>query len=315
MEESINEIRIAGDARRARQSLLGDLIVRLIKEKPLGIVGAVIVLGLFTVGITADFLAPYRYDKIHLRDALNPPSSTYLLGTDDLGRDLLSRIIYGARISMVVGLAGSTVATAISVFIGLVSGFFGGKVDLAIQRFVDAWMSFPGIFLMLSVVAVLGAGLFQVIVVLSLLYGIGGSRIVRGAVLGIKENMYISAAIAVGCSPSRLLIKHILPNVMAPIIILFTTRMASMIILEATMSFLGFGIPPPTPTWGGMLSGSGRRFMLKAPWLVLWPGLILSIVVYGINMLGDAIRDLLDPRLRGTTGGYGVKRKKKPGRK
>jgi len=284
---------------------LVDLTLRLVKEKPLGTVGAVIVLGLFAVGIAADLLAPYPYDKLHLADALEAPSSKYILGTDDLGRDLLSRIIYGARVSMVVGLAGSTLATVISVFIGLVCGFFAGRSDLIIQRFVDAWMSFPGIFLMLSVMAVMGSGLVQVIVVLGLLYGIGGSRIVRGAVLGIKENMYVSAAIAIGCPPGRLLMRHILPNVMAPIIILFTTRMASMIILEATMSFLGFGIPPPTPSWGGMLSGSGRRFMLMAPWMVLWPGIALSVVVYGINMLGDAVRDLLDPRLRGTTGSYG----------
>jgi peptide/nickel transport system permease protein len=171
-------------------------------------------------------------------------------------------------------------------------------------------------FIILAVMAILGPGLIQVIVVLGVLYGIGSSRIVRSAVIGVKENAYVEAARSVGIRKIWILVRHILPNVTAPIIVLFTLVMGASIIAEASISFLGFGIPPPTPSWGGMLSGSGRQFMLTAPWMALWPGLALAIVVFGINMLGDAVRDILDPRLRGSSGRYGGvvqedKRKKK----
>ena len=297
-----------------RRSFFADFFVRLVKEKPLGAIGGAITLLLFLTGILADFITPYTYTKMHLRDAFQAPSAQYLLGTDDIGRDLLSRIIYGARISMMVGLLGSTFATALSAIIGITSGYFGGKFDLFVQRFVDAWMSFPGIFLMLSMIAIIGQGLWQVIAVIGLLYAIGGSRIVRSAVLGIKENVYVHAAESVGCSTSRILIRHILPNVMAPIIILFTTRLPAMILMESTMSFLGYGIPPPTPSWGGLLGQSGRDNMLIAPWIAIWPGVALSLAVYSVNIFGDAVRDLLDPRLRGGLGRYSVKKGRKSGR-
>ena len=244
-------------AETKRRSPLADSFTRLLKEKPLGTIGAIIVLIFFLTGIFAELLAPYAMGKMHLMDNLSPPSAKYILGTDELGRDMLSRIIFGARISMTIGLAGASLATLLSTVIGLTSGFIGGKFDLIMQRFVDGWMCFPGLFLILSVMAVLGPGLAQVILVVGLLTGVGGSRIVRGAVIGIKENMYVEASRAIGCSSSRILIRHILPNVMAPIIVLFTTRMAHMILLEATISFLGYGIPPPQPSWGGMLSETG----------------------------------------------------------
>jgi len=215
---------------------------------------------------------------------------------------------------MFVSLGASFLSIVISTLIGIISGYLGGKTDLVIQRFVDAWMCFPPLFIILTVMAIVGPGLLQVIVVLGVLYGIGGSRIVRGAVISIKENIYVDAAVSTGCSTGRLLIRHILPNVMAPTIILFTTRMGAAIIAEASISFLGFGIPPPTPSWGGMLSESGRKYMLQAPWMAIWPGLALSIVVYGINMFGDAVRDLLDPRLRGGIGRYSGAKRKRPKR-
>ena len=217
---------------------------------------------------------------------------------------MLSRIIYGARVSVIVSLVATTLATFISMVIGILSGYLGGAFDIVLQRFVDAWMSFPGLVLIIVAVTIIGPGIWQVIIVLGLLYGIGGSRIVRGAVIGIKENIYVNAAQAIGCSTSRILLHHILPNIMAPVIILYTTRVPAMILTEASLSFLGLGIPPPAPTWGGMLSIEGRRFMLQSPGLALWPGLALSIVVYGVNMFGDAVRDLLDPRLRGGGGRY-----------
>ncbi|HEX9976289.1 MAG TPA: ABC transporter permease [Dehalococcoidales bacterium] len=294
-------------AKEKRRPFLVDLLVRLVREKPLGTVGAAIVLLLLLAGIFANWLAPYGYNQIWVGDKLAPPSAANWLGTDNVGRDLLSRIIYGARISMFVGLGVSTITIVLNAIIGLISGFLGGKTDLIIQRFVDAWMCFPGLILVLTVMAVVGTGLVQVIVVLGVLYGIGGSRTVRSAVIGIKENVYVEAARAVGCPTGRILLKHILPNVIAPLIIIFSTVMGAAIIAEASISFLGYGIPPPIPSWGGMLSGTGRRYMVQAPWLALWPGLALSIVVYGANMFGDALRDLLDPRLRGGLGRYSSK--------
>lgn len=294
-----------------RHSKWIDLLIRLVKEKPLGTLGGVIVLVLFITGIFANVLAPYGYNDIHPAEAFQAPSAKYVLGTDNIGRDLLSRVIYGARISMLIGIIASAMSIAVSVVIGVVSGYIGGKFDLVVQRFVDAWMAFPMLIILLTVMSLLGPGLWQVILVLGGTMGIGGSRVVRSAVISVKENIYVQAARAIGCPTNRMLIRHILPNVMAPIIILFTTRMAGVILTESSLSFLGFGIPPPMPSWGGMLSGTGRQYMELAPWMVIWPGLALSIVVYGINMLGDALRDLLDPRLRGGLGRYGGTKVKK----
>jgi len=296
---------------KKKRPLLVDVVIRLVKEKPLGAVGGVIVLVLFLTGIFADFIAPYGYHDVNIFDALSPPSAQYLLGTDNMGRDMLSRIIFGARVSMAVGLAGAALAVAVGTLIGGVSGLFGGKFDMVVQRFVDAFMCFPPLFIMLTVMAMLGPGLIQVILVLGIQSGIRQSRVVRSAVIGIKENVYFDAATAIGAPAWRILLRHVLPNVTAPIIILFTTGMGHMILAEATMSFLGFGIPQPIPSWGGMLSGSSRTYMYAAPWMAIWPGLALSIAVYGINMLGDAVRDILDPRLRGGLGRYGRTKKKK----
>jgi len=294
------------------RSFWADLLVRLVKEKPLGTVGGVIVLLLLLVGALAPVLAPYNYNDTSVCPRLSGPSAEHPLGCDQLGRDLFSRIIYGARVSVIVGLSVSAIATVLSTFIGVICGFIGGKLDLIVQRFVDAWLCIPPLFLILTLIAVTGPGMLQVIIVLGLLFGIGQSRIVRGATIGIRSNTYFEAAKVIGCKTGRILLRHVLPNVTAPIIVLFTITTGSAILTEATISFLGFGIPPPTPSWGGMLSEAGRRYMLMAPHLALWPGLFLAIVVYGINMLGDAVRDLLDPRLRGGLGRYDVAVRKLP---
>ncbi len=249
-------------------------------------------------------------NEVILADRLDAPSVKHILGADNIGRDLLSRIIYGARISMYVGLGGSAITTIAVTVIGLVSGFFGGKVDLAIQRFVDAFMCFPPLFLYLTVMVILGPGLIQVILVLGIVRGVRQSRVIRGAVIGVSQNVYVDAARAIGSPSTKTLIRHILPNVMAPIITIFAVSSGYMILSEATLSFLGFGIPPPTPSWGGMLSGPGRQYMEDAPWMVLWPGAALATAIYGLNMLGDAVRDILDPRLRGGLGRYGGVKKK-----
>ena len=187
----------------------------------------------------------------------------------------------------------------VATLIGGTSGFLGGKLDLAVQRFVDAWMAFPGLLLLLTIMSVAGQGLPQIIVVLGIAGGVGGSRVVRGAVVATKGNDYFLAARAVGSPTRQVLVRHVLPNIVAPLIIVFSINVGGAILAEASLSFLGFGLPIKVPSWGGMLSREGRRFMEQAPWLALWPGLCLTIVVYSFNMLGDAMRDLLDPRLRG----------------
>ena len=201
----------------------------------------------------------------------------------------------------------------VAALIGVTSGFLGGKFDLVVQRFVDAWMAFPGLLLLLTVMSIVGQGLLQIIVVLGITGGIGGSRVIRGAVIGVKENDYFLAARAVGTPTSQILIRHVLPNIMAPVIIIFSINIGGVIISEASLSFLGFGLPIEVPSWGAMLSREGREFMEQAPWLALWPGFALTITVYSLNMFGDALRDLLDPRLRGGEGSYGTAKKRKRG--
>jgi peptide/nickel transport system permease protein len=297
---------IQATAVRKRRNAWADFFIRLIKEKPLGTVGLMIVIVLFFAGMFSEWLAPYGYNEIILSDRLDGPSASHLLGCDNLGRDLLSRIIYGARISMIVALAGSALSTVTSLLVGAVSGFIGGKYDMVVQRFVDAWMCFPGLVLYLIVMSILGAGLLQVVLVLGISMGLGGaSRVGRSAVIMIKENVYFEAARAIGVPTWTILMRHVLPNIMPIVIVGFSTGLGGYILAEASLSFLGFGIPPPMPSWGGMLSGTGRQYMLQAPWMALWPGLALAIVVYGVNMLGDAVRDLFDPRLRGGLGRYG----------
>ena len=274
---------------------------RLFREKPLGAVGGVIFVLFLLCGIFADVLAPYGMNQISPINRLKPPSWQFPFGTDNLGRDMLSRCLYGAQLSVIIGFSAAALATAISVIVGIVTGYLGGKFDLVSQRFVDAWMSFPDLVILIVVVSVVGPGMPQIIGTLGLLLGIGGSRIIRSAVVSVRENMYVHAAQSIGASTRRILWRHILPNVMPPIIVLFTTRVGTVILAESGLSFLGLGVPPPLPTWGGMLSGSGRTFMFQGPWLALAPGLCLTVVVYATNMFGDALRDLLDPRMRGST--------------
>jgi peptide/nickel transport system permease protein len=276
------------------------LILRLIREKPLGAAGAAVCLLFLLCGIFATWLAPYGFNEINPINRMKAPSLAFPFGTDYLGRDQLSRILYGAQLSVIIGFSAAALATLISILIGVVSGYVGGRTDMVIQRFVDAWQSFPGLVILIVAVAVLGPGMPQVIGVLALLFGIAGSRIVRGAVVSVRENMYIHAAQSIGAGTQRILWRHILPNVMPVVIVLFTSRLGATILAEAALSFLGLGVPPPAPTWGGMLSGSARTYMHQGPWLALAPGLALTIVVYAVNVFGDALRDLLDPRMRGS---------------
>jgi peptide/nickel transport system permease protein len=293
-----------------RRPFLVDLFIRLVKEKPLGTIGLAIVLVLLLTGIFADLLAPYPMgdtDPIH---NLESPSAQHWLGTDNLGRDELSNIIYGARVSVIIGLSATILTTIISVIIGALSALIGGKFDLLMQRFVDAWLCIPGFLILLIIVSILGKGTWQIIVAIGLPMGIGGSRMIRSAALGIKENVYIDAGRAIGCSTWGLLTRHIIPNIMPVIIIGFSMMIGGAILMEASLSFLGFGVPPGVSSWGSMLSQEGRTYMEIAPALAIWPGLALTLVVWGTNMFGDALRDLLDPRLKGGLGRYGGPLKK-----
>jgi peptide/nickel transport system permease protein len=297
------EVVVSGDAfapaavapRRRTATRIGNFA----RRKPLGAIGAGIVLVLIALAVGAPWLAPYPYDVGVASERLLWPSLAHPFGTDANGRDMLSRIIWGARISVTVGFGAVLISTVLAVTVGLVSGYFSGWLDLTVQRLVDIWVSFPALVLLVSLMAVLGPGLWSVTVVLGVLLAPGTSRVIRGAVIGIRHLPYVESGRSIGAGHLRILLTYILPNVMAPIIVLATVQLGTAILAEATLSFLGYGVPPPHPAWGAMLSGTGRMFMLQSPWLSVWPGLAISLVVFGFNMLGDALRDELDPRLRG----------------
>ena len=287
----------------SRHRAWGRSLLEVARRKPLGTAGAVVTLVLIFSAIFAPLIAPFDPYDFNLTEGGLPirqqaPNGEFLFGTDALGRDVFSRIIYGSRVSLMVGFLSVALGVTVGTAIGLASGYWGGKVDQILQRIVDTFMAFPGIVLALAVVAVLGQSLFNIILVIAIVIAPGSSRVVRGAVLAIKENIYIEAARSIGASDLRIAPRHILPNVVAPIIILATVWVGNAIVIEAALSFLGLGTPPPTPTWGGMLAGEGQRNLENAPWLAIFPGLAISIVVLSFNMLGDALRDVLDPRLR-----------------
>ena len=272
------------------------------RRKPLGALGGLLVLVMFVAALGANWIAPYAYDETIRGARMKAPGTQFLMGTDNLGRDVFSRVVYGARISITVGFGAVLIANILATVIGVTSGYFGGKYDIAVQRIVDAWQSFPFLVVILSIMAVLGPGLFNVIVALGILGSAGASRIIRSATISVAQNQYIEAARALGAGHLRIMTLYIVPNVAATIIIIATIGLGGFILAESALSFLGFGVPPPYPSWGGMLSGSGRSFFYTAPWMAIWPGTAISLAVFGFNMLGDAMRDALDPRLRGTSG-------------
>lgn len=283
---------------RKSASWLGEVWSTLIRTKPLGCLGGILVLILVLMAIFAPILSPYDPNEIRSADQLLPPSSRHLFGTDNFGRDIFSRIVHGARISMYVGIGAVLLSSVLATLIGITCGYYGGKFDTIIQRAIDAFMAFPWLVVMLTIMAILGPGMLNVILALGVVSASGNSRIIRSAVLSVKENQYIEAARAAGCKNSLIIWRYILPNVAAPIIVIATLGLGWAILVESALSFLGFGVPPPEPTWGGMLSGEGRTYMIKASWMAIFPGIAISMAVFGFNMLGDALRDILDPRLR-----------------
>jgi peptide/nickel transport system permease protein len=273
------------------------LALQQFKKNKIAVIGLIIIISLGFIAVFAPFIAPHDPIEQNLEKRLSPPSKEYPMGTDDLGRCLLSRIIYGARVSLQVGVIVVGIITVIGVTLGLISGYYGGTVDEIIMRFVDVVLAFPGIILALAIAGALGPGLFNVMLALALVGWVSLARVVRGSVLSVKEKEFVESARALGCSDVYIMTRHILPNVMAPVIVLATLDMAFIILAAAGLSFLGLGAQPPVPEWGSMLN-SGRAFMRTAPHLTTFPGLAIMIAVLAFNFLGDGLRDALDPRQR-----------------
>ena len=277
------------------------------RRKPFGAFGAGVMVLLILVAALAPVISPFDPYRVHVTDKYAGPGEqaksggTFLLGSDHLGRDTFSRLVYGSRISLYVGLVSVAIGVTIGTFIGIVSGYFSGKFDLVVQRIVDGFMAFPPLILALTIMAVLGASLENVIIAVCVVLIPGAARLVRSRVLSLREMDYITAAKAVGCGSGRIMFRHILPNTLATYIVFATITLGWAIIVEASLSFLGLGTPPDVPSWGGMLAVASRQWIEVSPWLVLFPALALSIVVIAFNVIGDSLRDVLDPRLRGTS--------------
>jgi len=269
-----------------------------LRRKPLGAASAALLVLIVFTAIFAEVLAPYDPLATRPEIRLAAPSWEHPFGTDDIGRDVLSRVIHGARISLWVGLLAVGIGTAAGMIIGLLCGYCEGRVDLIFQRVMDAVQAIPGLLLALAIVSVLRPNTTNAMLAIAIVIIPGNSRIVRGAVMSAKQNRYVEAAQAIGCRHPRIILSHILPNVTAPILVIASIWLGNAILIEATLSFLGVGTQPPTPSWGLMLSSTGRAFMEQAPWLAIFPGLAISLAVLGFNLFGDTLRDAWDPKLR-----------------
>ena len=268
------------------------------REKPLGAVGAGIVIAMMFAAVLAPLIAPYNPLATDYGAMLGAPSAEHWLGTDEFGRDLLSRIIYGARTALLVGFSAAFIGATLGLVIGVASAYFGGRIDLVIQRIVDIFISFPIIILALAVVAVLGTGTDRVILAILIPMIPRAARICRSSALAIRELPYVDAARAAGFTDQRIILRHMVPNVVAPYLIVLTAFVGQAILLEASLSFLGLGVQEPTPAWGLMLHGGASQYAETAPWMAIYPGVAISLAVFGFNLFGDSLRDALDPKLR-----------------
>jgi len=264
----------------------------------LSIIGAIVVLFLITVSLLAPFIAPYDPTTIDVYNVLSPPDKVHLLGTDELGRDLLSRIIWGSRVSLKVGFVAVGIAIMIGIIIGAIAGFYGGKVDAILMRFVDIMLAFPTFFLILAVISILEPSIFTIMAVIGVTSWMDVARLVRAEFLTLKERDFVDAARAMGVSNARLISRHILPNALSPVFVAATFGVAGAILIESGLSFLGLGVQPPDPSWGNILT-SGKDNIEVAWWLSLYPGLAILITVLSYNLVGESLRDALDPRLWG----------------
>ena len=297
-------IEVASQARRERRRRLTgasswlDTILDFAQRRPLGAIGAVITLALLVVAILAPWIAPYDPLDTSFLDQLKPPSLEHPLGTDAFGRDVLSRLIYGSRTAMIIGFGAAFIGSTIGALLGVMSAFFGGTVDLLLERVMDILISFPLLILALAVVSALGNSNLNVIVAITIPIIPRVSRVIRASALSIRQMPFIESARSVGAPDARIVIHHMLPNVTAPYLILLTAFLGQAILSEAALSFLGLGVTEPTPAWGLMLRGASVQFVQSAPWLAIAPGVALSLAVFAFNLLGDSLRDHLDPRLR-----------------
>ncbi|MFY1637990.1 ABC transporter permease [Solwaraspora sp. WMMB335] len=269
---------------------------RFMRSQPLGAVSVVVILGFVGTALLAPLIAPYDPITQHRDYILGAPTGEYLLGTDDLGRDVLSRTIHGARTSLLIGLATTAISVSIGTLLGILSGYLGRGTDMVVQRIADAIQAIPPIVLLLFIAVLLGPSVRNTVIALIVVTMPSFNRVARGETLRIREEGYVEAARSTGSGPARIMRKHVLPNMLAPMFTMATLVFASVIIAESALSFLGIGTPPPTPSWGRMIS-EGLRFVEQAPWLVVAPGVVLSLAVFGFNLLGDALRDFLDPKL------------------
>lgn len=283
----------------ARTDTLWGKLVFFVRQYPLGAVGAVIMAVFVGAAIFADFVTHWSPLTTDAALSLAPPSATHWFGSDFMGRDIYSRIVYGARISLAVGLGSTGLGCLFGVMLGLLSGYVGGWVDLAIQRVIDILQALPLLVLALVMAAALGPSLQNTIISISIPLIPYVARVIRSNTLALRELAFVEAAHAIGMSEWRVAVRHILPNTIAPLIVLGTAQLGSAILTEASLSFLGLGVPEPYPSWGRMLSASAAEYVRTAPWLVIFPGITISVVVFGTNLLGDALRDILDPRQRG----------------
>jgi len=271
-------------------------------KKKSAVVGLIIIICVLTMAIFAPYIAPHDPEKVDLKLRLKPPfwmeggSLEYPLGTDSLGRDVLSRIIYGSQKSLLVSFTSTIISSVLGVFLGMIAGYYGGRIDSIISRLGDIQLAFPLILLSIAVIAVLGTSTLNLIIVFGISNWVVYAKVARGAVLSAKEKEYVEAARSIGCSNLRILLLHIFPNIFASIIVIATLSLAGIIISESSLSFLGLGVPPPKPTWGGMLS-EGRQYIYDGWWVATFPGLAIALTVLGVNLFGDGLRDAYDPKL------------------
>ncbi len=295
---STPEIYIDGEElAEPRASWLGK-VWGLSKSHPLGAAGALVVIAMIVMAVFADYITPYSAVSNDFEHMLTPPNGDYWFGTDQFGRDILTRLIYGARTALFVGFSCAIVGAFGGLVLGVASAYFGGKFDLIVQRIMDVFMAFPLIILALAVVATLGTGVQNVIIAITIPFIPQCARVVRSSALSIREIPYVDAARACGFSDARIILRHMVPNVMAPFLIMLTTFVGQAILLEASLSYLGLGVQEPTPAWGLMLQGGAEEYAESAPWVAIFPGIAISLAVFGFNLFGDALRDVLDPKLR-----------------
>ena len=298
MATNVELVHASASATLAPKPSVAGVIARFVRTKPLGAAGAVIILGMLVLALFAEVLAPYDpyigdYGQQFMR-----PSAEHWFGTDEFGRDVLSRIMYGARIALFVGFSASLIGCTLGGLLGVVSAFWGGTIDLLLERLMDILLAFPGLILALAIASILGPAVHNVVIAIAIPVIPRVARVVRAAAMSVKENVYVEAVQALGASRRRVILQHIIPNVAAPYIIMLTATLGAAILAEAALSYLGLGAAEPTPSWGLMLSGSAPSYAEKAPWIALFPGIAISLGVFGFNLFGDSLRDALDPKLR-----------------